>query len=90
MPSSLFKKNKDKKKEQKKNFRGLIMETYGACHKEVKALIRPIANAHVQRSAVKYSVAMGRLQTRLSCSLRRAIVKSLLQRVERLADTPCQ
>eukprot|EP00187_Rhodella_violacea_P008544 CAMPEP_0174887804 /NCGR_PEP_ID=MMETSP0167-20121228/3026_1 /TAXON_ID=38298 /ORGANISM="Rhodella maculata, Strain CCMP736" /LENGTH=133 /DNA_ID=CAMNT_0016124445 /DNA_START=138 /DNA_END=535 /DNA_ORIENTATION=+ len=33
-------------------FRCRIMETYGACHKEVKVLIRPIANAHVQRSAV--------------------------------------
>jgi len=71
-------------------FRGLIMETFGACHKEVKVLIRPIANAHVQRSAVKYSVAMGRLQTRLSCALRRAIVKSLLQRANRLDDSPNQ
>mmetsp|Transcript_24532 Transcript_24532/g.64631 ORF Transcript_24532/g.64631 Transcript_24532/m.64631 type:complete len:141 (-) Transcript_24532:72-494(-) len=65
------------------NFRAIIKETYRGCHKNVKNLIGPITNADVQRSLVKFLVVMARLQSRISCALCRAIVKSLLQRVER-------
>eukprot|EP00187_Rhodella_violacea_P005969 CAMPEP_0174892584 /NCGR_PEP_ID=MMETSP0167-20121228/7512_1 /TAXON_ID=38298 /ORGANISM="Rhodella maculata, Strain CCMP736" /LENGTH=51 /DNA_ID=CAMNT_0016131119 /DNA_START=140 /DNA_END=292 /DNA_ORIENTATION=- len=51
------------------------METYGGCQKDVKNLIRPIANAHVQRKVIKYSVAMSRIQIRLSFAPMRGIVK---------------
>mmetsp|Transcript_26676 Transcript_26676/g.66883 ORF Transcript_26676/g.66883 Transcript_26676/m.66883 type:complete len:93 (-) Transcript_26676:38-316(-) len=58
------------------------METYGGCHKDVKNLIRPIANAHVQRKAIKFPVTMSRIQARLSFALRRGIVNSLLKRMD--------
>jgi len=55
-----------------------------------KRRISAIANAHVQRTAVKYSVAMNRIQTRLGFALRRGIVKSLLKRLDTICTTPFQ